>query len=57
MQKVRALYDFEAQGDNELAFNVGDVIEIVYKQDKGWSVGIMNGICGLIPDSYVELIK
>lgn len=54
---MRALYDFEAQGDNELAFNVGDIIEIVYKQDKGWSLGILNGICGLVPDSYVEALE
>ena len=55
-KKVRALFDFDAQDENELAFNIGDVIDVVYERDDGWLVGILNGISGLVPVNHIEYL-
>lgn len=53
---ARALYDNEAEDETELAFMVGDVIEILAKDDSGWWDARLNGKVGSIPANYVEVI-
>lgn len=34
--KVKACYDYQAKGEEELSFSAGDIITNVVKQDHGW---------------------
>lgn len=52
----RALYDYVAQDDDEVAFNEGDVITNGDPIDEGWMYGIVErtGQYGMLPSNYVE---
>eukprot|EP01136_Pigoraptor_vietnamica_P039069 Opistho-1_new@109225 len=52
---VRAPYDYDAQGDEELSFRAGDVITIVNKEDDLWWLGELNGRQGMLPTNFVEM--
>jgi len=51
-----ALYDFAAQADGDLSFNVGDRIEIVKRTQtaEDWWTGRINGREGVFPGNYVQ---
>ncbi|KAK7468492.1 BAR adaptor protein Hob1 [Stygiomarasmius scandens] len=55
-QFVVALYDFEAQAEGDLSFNVGDKIEIVERTNSAedWWTGRLNGVQGVFPGNYVQ---
>lgn len=56
-KKGRILYDFMAQGDDEITVAVGDEVIIVdnTKSDEWWIVRrLRNGNEGVVPSSYVE---
>ncbi|KAL6076183.1 Src y 2 domains [Balamuthia mandrillaris] len=51
-----ALYDFEKETENELAFKTGDVIELVtYEEGEEWWSGELNGVLGVFPANYVQM--
>ncbi|RVE69945.1 hypothetical protein OJAV_G00082810 [Oryzias javanicus] len=50
--KVRALYDFTAEEDDELGFCAGDVIEVMDRSDPSWWRGRLQGKTGLFPANY-----
>lgn len=52
-----ATYDYAAAEDNELSFDVGDVIEVTKKDPSGWWEGSCKGRTGMFPGNYVEEIK
>jgi hypothetical protein len=52
-ERVRALFAFTPDNDDELAFAKGDVIAIVTRVDDAWYVGELNGKRGLFPSTYV----
>lgn len=52
-----ALYDYNADKDDELTFKENSIIYVTAKNDDGWWEGVMNGITGLFPGNYVEPIK
>lgn len=54
IEKVRAIYAFSGENDDELSFSPGDVIVVVKRIDDGWSVGNLNGRMGMFPVNYVE---
>ncbi|KAL9101141.1 MAG: hypothetical protein Q9163_003566 [Psora crenata] len=57
-KKGQILYDFMAQGDDEVTVAVGDEVIIVddTKSDEWWMVRrIKNGKEGVVPSSYVEV--
>jgi hypothetical protein len=55
--KVRALYDYEAAENDELAFNAGDTFEKLEDEDEqGWCKGRKDGKVGLYPANYIEVI-
>ncbi|KAI1886671.1 hypothetical protein AGOR_G00198200 [Albula goreensis] len=51
--QVRALYDFIAEESDELAFGVGDIIEVQDHTDSSWWRGRLRGKTGLFPSNYV----
>jgi hypothetical protein len=56
--KVRACYDYQAKGPEELSFSAGDIITNVVKQDHGWWKGDFNGNIGwYFPSNFVEEIE
>jgi len=51
-----ALYDFQAQGDDELTVAEGDALWVIEKDgDEWWKCRNMNGSEGVVPASYVEV--
>ena len=57
-KKGQILYDFTAQGDDEVTVDVGDDIVVVddTKSDEWWMVRrLKNGKEGVVPSSYVEV--
>eukprot|EP01137_Pigoraptor_chileana_P003156 Opistho-2@42951 len=55
-ERVRALYDFEPRRTDELAFQQGDVIEVVAKESDNWWLGLVSDRRGYFPVNYVELL-
>jgi hypothetical protein len=54
LDKVVAIYDYNADKEDELTFTEGQTIYVVKKNDDGWWEGVMEGITGLFPGNYVE---
>lgn len=54
--KVKALYDYDAEEDNELTFKENDIVTVVSKDDSGWWTGRLGDAEGLFPDNFVEEI-
>ncbi|KAM6942405.1 GRB2-related adapter protein 2b [Lycodopsis pacificus] len=54
--QVRALYSFDAEEKDELAFNAGDVIEVVERSDQAWWRGRLRGKTGLFPSNYTKAV-
>ena len=51
---VRAIDDFLAQSETDLAFGTGDVIQLVRFADENWAVGRLNGKQGIFPICFTE---
>lgn len=50
-----ALYDFQAQNEGDLSFQVGDRIEILKKsEDQWWTGKLPSGLTGVFPANYVQ---
>lgn len=56
VQYVEALYDYQADGDDELSITTGDRIVLVQADtdNSGWTEGELNGQTGMFPTSYVR---
>ncbi|KAI3641175.1 hypothetical protein MIR68_000781 [Amoeboaphelidium protococcarum] len=56
-QRAVALYEFTAQQDGDLSFQVNDVIEVLERTSdpNGWWKGRLNGKVGVFPGTYVKL--
>lgn len=56
-QTATALYDFQAQSDGDLSFQVGDKITIIEKSEstEDWWQGSLNGMRGSFPANYCKL--
>ena len=55
-KSARALYDYQAEDENELTFDPDDIITDIEVIDDGWWVGSFNGARGMFPSNYVELV-
>ena len=49
-----AVYDYQADKEDELTFMEGQIIFVIKKNDDGWYEGVMDGMRGLFPGNYVE---
>ncbi|KAG0042311.1 hypothetical protein BGZ83_000610 [Gryganskiella cystojenkinii] len=57
VQRVRALFDYDAQSDLELSIRTGDVLVLTSTDcSEGWWEGTLNGITAQFPASYVEMM-
>ena len=54
IERVRAMHAFNAQSDDELSLEKGDVVTVMKKIDEGWWIGVLNGRTGMFPANYVE---
>lgn len=54
IEKVVAIYDYNADKEDELSFQESSIIYVLKKNDDGWWEGVMDGITGLFPGNYVE---
>jgi son of sevenless-like protein len=53
---VRALYTWDGENDRTcLAFQEGDIIQIIQRAQTGWWDGVIDGRRGWLPSNYVEL--
>jgi len=50
--KAKALANFRAQGEDELSFKKGDIVEILEEEDTGWWSIELNGKKGIVPGNY-----
>lgn len=53
---AKALYDFEAQNEDELDFKEGDIIRLTSRIDENWFEGSTRGKSGYFPTSYVQVL-
>ena len=55
----RAMYDYEAQDEDEVSFQDGDLIVNVSSIDGGWMTGEVQrtGQVGMLPANYVQLVN
>ena len=53
---VRALYDYEPQGPEELALREGDIVEVVSNAEDPWWEGRLKNKSGMFPSNFVERV-
>ncbi|XP_057613053.1 SH3 domain-containing protein 19 isoform X3 [Chionomys nivalis] len=56
-RKVKALYDFLGENDDELSFKAGDVITELEPVDDDWMCGELMGRSGIFPKNYVQFLQ
>lgn len=54
LEKVVAIYDYQAEKPDELSFSENAEIYVLKKNEDGWFEGVLNGSTGLFPGNYVE---
>lgn len=55
----QAIYDYDAQDDDEVSFRDGDLIINCVKIDDGWMCGTVHrsGQYGMLPANYVTTVR
>ncbi|XP_008293021.1 ABI family, member 3a isoform X1 [Stegastes partitus] len=54
LEKVVALYAYEASKPDDLSLAEGDIIYVTHRHDDGWCQGFLNGKQGFFPNNYVQ---
>lgn len=58
-QLCEVKYSYKSQNEDELTLKKGDIITLISKdqQDPGWWKGELNGVVGVFPDNFVDVIS
>ncbi|KAI4460189.1 sh3 domain-containing [Holotrichia oblita] len=56
LRQCKVIFSYQPLHPDELALNVGDVIDIVGEDEEGWWKGIHSGKEGVFPSNFVEEI-
>jgi hypothetical protein len=59
VKKVRALYDYEANGEEEVSMKAGETFVLVERVEGEWDtveVPGRPGEQGIVPDTYVQVV-
>ncbi|XP_070704531.1 ABI family, member 3a isoform X1 [Pempheris klunzingeri] len=54
LEKVVALYSYEASKPDDLPLTEGDIIYLTQRHDDGWCEGVLSGRRGFFPENYVQ---
>jgi hypothetical protein len=54
--RCRVIYDYDSNMFDELTIRCGETINLHDKQEDGWWLGELNGVVGIFPATYVEMI-
>lgn len=54
LEKVEALYSYEASKPDDLSLKEGDVVYLLLRRDDGWCEGCLRGNRGFFPGNYVQ---
>ncbi|XP_037647293.1 ABI family, member 3a isoform X5 [Sebastes umbrosus] len=54
LEKVEALYSYEASKPDDLSLTEGDIIYLTHRHDDGWCEGFLKGNRGFFPENYVQ---
>ncbi|XP_047428907.1 ABI family, member 3a isoform X2 [Mugil cephalus] len=54
LERVMALYSYEASKPDDLSLAEGDIIYLTHRHADGWCEGVLNGNHGFFPSNYVQ---
>ncbi|XP_034008658.1 ABI family, member 3a isoform X2 [Trematomus bernacchii] len=54
LEKVEALYNYDASKPDDLSLSEGDIIYLTHRHDDGWCEGYLRGNSGFFPQNYVQ---
>lgn len=54
LEKVMALYAYDASKPDDLTLTEGDIIYVTQRHDDGWCEGVLHGNRGFFPSNYVQ---
>ncbi|XP_063760922.1 ABI family, member 3a [Eleginops maclovinus] len=54
LEKVVALYSYDASKPDDLSLSEGDIIYLTHRHDDGWCEGYLHGNSGFFPENYVQ---
>lgn len=55
-KKAKVHHDYKPENPDELALEVGQIVEILKQEEEGWWEGSINGKSGLFPSNFVDII-
>lgn len=55
-RRVKVLFSYAPEQEDELALDIGDVLEFLEEVEEGWWRGRLNGKEGIFPSNFVKEI-